>query len=66
MLRKKNATPNLSAILDEDARRAEAQKAINRTITTFVVTKVVATAAIAVAARIIIKKMEQSEADSAS
>lgn len=58
MFKKAKVTPKL--IMDDDARRAEAQKNINRTVAKFVAYKVGTTVVIAVVARIIIKKLEDS------
>jgi hypothetical protein len=62
MLRKKNATPNLHLITDEDARRAHAQKQINRHLMKWAALKIGTTAAVVVTLKIIAKKMEESEA----
>ncbi|QJD49760.1 hypothetical protein SEA_CLUBPENGUIN_36 [Streptomyces phage ClubPenguin] len=64
MFRKKNSTPNLHLITDEDARRAEAQRQINRTVAKFVAVKVGVTVATLVVVKIIEKKLEASEATS--
>lgn len=64
MLRKKNSTPNLHLITDDDARRAEAQKQINRHLLKWAAVKVGTTVAVAVALKIIVKKMEDSETTS--
>jgi hypothetical protein len=58
MFKQANATPKL--IMDDDARRAEAQKNINRTVAKFIAYKVGVTVVIAVAAHVIIKKLEDS------
>lgn len=62
MLRKKTATPKLHLITNDDARRAEAQRQINRTVAKYVAIKVGVSAAVIIATRIIVKKMEEAEA----
>lgn len=64
MLSKKNSTPNLHLITDDDARRAEAQKQINRHLLKWAAFKIGTTVAVAVAVKIIIKKLEESETTS--
>lgn len=66
MLRKKNSTPNLHLITDEDARRAEAQRQINRTVAKYLAIKVGVSAAVIIASKIIIKKLEAAEAAESS
>ena len=58
---KKNSTPNLSVILDEDARRAEAQKKINRTIMTYVAVKAGVAVVCFVGLKLLAKELEASE-----
>lgn len=62
MLRKKTAAPNLHLITDDEARRAEAQRQINRTVAKYVAIKVGVSAVAIIATRIIMKKMDEAEA----
>lgn len=63
MLRKKNA-PKLTIVTDEDARKAEAARQITRTFAKYAAIKVGVTVAVCVAAKVIAKKLEESEANS--
>lgn len=63
MFRKKTDTPNLYLINDKNvARRAEAQKRINRTVVSYFAIKVAVCAAGIIATHIISKKMDKAEA----
>jgi hypothetical protein len=59
---KKNSTPNLHLITDEDARRAEAQRQTIRTVAKYLAIKVGVYAAVIIATKIIVKKLEAAEA----
>lgn len=58
MFKKTKTTPH--SLLNDESRRAEAQKKINRTVATYVVFKVGVTAALVIGAKILAKKLEES------
>lgn len=60
---KKNSTPE-NTILDDDARRAHAQKQLFRSVATAVAIKVGVTVAVAIAAKAIVRKLEAGTEDS--
>ena len=62
MLHKKNSTSSLHLVTDEDTRRAEAQKQLNRTVVKILAIRVGVSVAAIIATRIVMKKMEQTEA----
>jgi len=64
MLRKKNSAPTLHLITDEDARRAEAQRNINRHLVKYFAIKAGVAVALGIATHIIAKKLDASETTS--
>jgi hypothetical protein len=50
--------PTISSIMNDDVRRANAQKAINKTIRNYVLGRIAVTAALAIGMKILAKKFD--------